>query len=127
MSDLVLDASAVLAWIEAEPGGEDVGERLADCVISAVNLAEVVAKLIDRGVEPAGAVEIVRAAAFHVEPFDEGLALEAGALRGRTRRHGLSLGDRACLALARREGAAALTADRAWGAVDVGVEVRLIR
>ena len=62
-----------------------------------------------------------------IRPFDESLAVAAGLLRSATREHGLSLGERACLAMARCEGAAVLTADRTWATLNVGVEVELIR
>ena len=127
MADWVLDASAVLAVVLDEPGGELVRPLIAESLLSAVNLVEVATRLLDFGFpseELGGRLERLR---FRVVPFDEGLALSAGLLRVQTRHLGLSLGDRACLALAQRQGLPVLTADRAWARLDVGVEVVLIR
>ena len=127
MADWVLDSSAVLAVVLTEPGGDMVRPLIADSLLSAVNLVEVATRLLDLGFPSAeidGRLERVR---FTVVPFDEGLAVGAGQLRVQTRHLGLSLGDRACLALAQREGLPVLTADRAWRELDVGIEVVLIR
>jgi PIN domain nuclease of toxin-antitoxin system len=96
-------------------------------MIGAVNLAEVVGKLVDDGWTEVGARDAIAASATHVIAFDEDAAIDAGLLRPHTRHAGLSLGDRACLALARRLGASVLTADRAWRDLDVGVPIVLIR
>lgn len=98
-----------------------------DALISSVTLAEVVAKLIDQGRFPEEAEASASVLPFGVAGFDRPLALRAGTLRAATRRLGLSLGDRACLALAERESLPVLTADRLWADLDIGVEVRLIR
>ena len=127
MADWVLDASAVLAVILTEPGGDSVRPRIADSLLSAVNLVEVIARLLDLGFPPADIDDRLERLRFMVVPFDEDLALRAGLLRVQTRHLGLSVGDRACLALALREGLPVLTADRAWAKLDVGVEVVLIR
>lgn len=113
---MVLDASAVLAFLASEPGHERVGVALHDlpCVVSAANHAEVIAKLLDRGMVPD---EINRAltelnySVLDISAVDGALA---GHLRSQTRERGLSLGDRLCLALACRLKAPILTADRAW-------------
>jgi len=127
MTEAILDASAILAALNQEPGGVEVDELFADSWVSAVNLAEVVAKLIDNGSTVECAAEVARGLSCHVVPLDEDGAIATGVLRAVTRPFGLSLGDRACLALARREGCAALTTDRAWALVDVGVEIRMLR
>lgn len=127
MSSVVLDASALLALLNDEPGHAVVSGVLSEASISAVNLAEVVGKLIGRG----GAEEVVRRALsslpLTVVPFDEEQAYEAGGLRGDTQRLGLSLGDCVCLALSKRLAAPAYTGDRSWAGLRVGVEVVLIR
>ena len=123
----VLDSSAVLALLWSEPGAENVAASIQNARVSAVNLSEVVARLVDRGMAPADARHAIRGLELRVDVFDTELAIEAGLLRTATRAHGLSLGDRACLALAARLEAEALTADRAWSGTDVGVEIRLIR
>jgi ribonuclease VapC len=130
---LVLDASALLAHLRDEPGADVVAEAVASgAAISAVNLAEVFIRAADRGADPATlAAELAQIGlldgAITVEPFTAADAIETARLRPLTRVAGLSLGDRACLALARRLGAPALTADAAWQGVDHGVELRPIR
>jgi len=127
----VLDASALLALMQAEPGSEVVEALLdeGDCVISAVNLAEVAAKLVDHGLAPARLGEVLQQSNVAPVDFDAEQAATSAALRPLTREAGLSLGDRACLALARGLQAKAVTADRAWAdvAAAVRVEVVLIR
>lgn len=125
----VLDASAVLALLLQEPGNEVAGDALRDGVVSVVNFAEAAAVLARRGGTPAETQGPLALISGHVIPADIDQALAAGLMETVTRAIGLSLGDRFCLALARRLGATAVTADRAWlGIADaVGVEVRLIR
>lgn len=130
MSDrrVVLDASALLALLQDEAGAEAVLAVLPGASMSAVNLAEVASKLADHGMPP----EAVRAALEGVDldlhAFATAAAHAVGALRGATRDCGLSLGDRACLALAQQLGAVALTADRSWQGLAIpGVAVELLR
>ncbi len=127
MSRFVLDASAVLALIFGERGADAVAIHVPECAISAVNLAEVVAKLADEESSDEAVRLTINDLDLDVIEFDEELAMDSGLLRQRTRQMGLSLGDRACLALAKRDGLPALTADRAWARLDVGVEVQVIR
>ncbi len=126
MSESVLDASAILALLQGERGSEAVLEALPGAAVSTVNLSEVVAKLAGHGMP---LVEIRQALTLGLEvvPFTEDLAYAAGELRPLTRDRGLSLGDRACLALAKTMDLPVLTADRAWASLDLGVEVRLAR
>ena len=127
MSSVVLDSSALLAFIHGEPGGEVVAGVVGEALISSVNLAEVVTKLVER----TGSLDLARAALgmanVDVIDFDGLQAEQAGALVTLTRSRGLSLGDRACLTLAAREAAPVLTADRIWATLKLDVEVRLIR
>jgi len=123
----VLDASAVLALINTENGWEVASDYLADAIMSAVNLAEVVGKLRDIGVTPSATRSIVDLLALVVVPFDETQAFLAGELVTQTRSAGLSLGDRCCIALAKTLDAVAVTADRAWLEVNAGVEIVAIR
>lgn len=130
MSDLyVLDASAVLAFLGSEPGREAVQAVLPGALVSTVNLAEVLSRLTDRGMQANSARALTLAMRMRPVDLDLDLAEAASALRPLTRAAGLSLGDRCCLALARHHGAVALTTDRAWAAVAdaVGVEVVNIR
>jgi ribonuclease VapC len=128
VSSSVLDASALLALLRGEPGSEQVRNAIAQgAAISAVNLSEVVAKLSDSGVPDAEIHQAIDPLRLETIPFDEELAYRAGLLRPLTRQLGLSLGDRACLALAERLGWPALTADQNWQRLQLGITVQLIR
>ena len=126
---VVLDASAILAVINAEPGQDQVISILPYALVSAVNLSEVVAKLSDRGMPADRAYAGAMKLGFAVVPFDAALARAAGALRPMTRAAGLSLADRCCLALGQQRSAAILTTDRVWSRFGdvLGVRVRNIR
>lgn len=124
---LVTDASAVIALLVGEPFTHFIPERLPRASISTVNLAEVLARLQDFGTPESEAESAVARLDLRVVPFDEAQARQAAHLRPQTRAAGLSLGDRACLALGLRLGCPVITADRAWATVDVGVEIVLIR
>lgn len=124
---VALDASAVIALLLQEPGQDHVFSRLEGACISTVNVVEVLVRLRRGGVEiDDGARAVAR---LGIEEVALGLsdASEVARLIAETRSAGLSLGDCACLALARERGIPALTADRAWAKLDVGVEVELIR
>lgn len=130
MSSAVLDASALLACVHHEPGEEVVIDALLrGAVMSSVNFSEVVARLTDGGMPAEVVRETLASFDLSIAPFDEEAALTAGLLRSVTRRAGLSLGDRACVALAMREGVPALTGDRAWRGIGsaLGVEVEIFR
>ena len=114
---VVLDASALLAYLQDEPGGERVRAVLSQAVMSTVNWAEVIGKARDQGVS----------LGLALEPLSAVQAEIAGQLKERTRRYGLSLGDRACLALGSDRGETVCTADRAWLHPDCGVAVEAIR
>jgi len=126
---VVLDASAVLALLFEEPGAEVVRAHLQTGVIGAANLAEVLAKLSDHRLPAVEAVRAVTILGLEVAPMTEGQAGRSAELRPATRAAGLSLGDRACLALAAELGAPALTADRGWDAVAgaAGISILVIR
>jgi PIN domain nuclease of toxin-antitoxin system len=127
VSEAVLDASALLAAIQQEPGSSDVMRVIDRAAISAVNLAEVVSKLIDKGIAADEAWTSIEASEIRVVPFDGAMARRVAALRPLTRKAGLSLGDRACLALGMAENAVVLTTDRAWKGLDLGIAVKIIR
>ena len=126
---VVLDASALLALLLAEAGAEKVRAVLTEAVMSAVNFSEVVAHYARNGAGEAQVRQVLDPLPLEKVAFDDDLAYAAGLLWVPTRRAGLSFGDRACLALARRLGSRALTADRAWPAVATAtkVEIELIR
>jgi PIN domain nuclease of toxin-antitoxin system len=126
----VLDSSAVLAVIRGETGQDVVVAALRrGAVMSAVNLAEVATWYARNGASKNTISIAASKLGVTLTPFDDELAIEAGLLQPLTRLKGLSLGDRSCLALARRLGAPALTSDRKWAEVAdaVGVQVELIR
>mgnify|MGYP001813721253 FL=1 len=126
----VLDASAVLALLQDEPGADAVENAIDDgAVISAVNLSEVLAKMADVGATPDRAIELIGGLFVEVVPFGLQAAHDGAVIRSELPRSGLSLGDRACLALAHSRGLPVITADRAWLdlAAPLEVEVSSIR
>lgn len=127
MSSVVLDASAILALLNEEPGGDVVQEALAGAVVGAVNLSEVIAKLIENGMPEEEIRTSLGGLGLEIQPFDEEMAMATALLRPKTKKLGLGLGDRACLALGLRLSTPVLTADRTWLGLKVGVEVRVIR
>lgn len=126
---IVLDTSAYLALIHLETGHEMVAQRLmeAGCVMSVVNLSEVLSKQAEIGVPTAKALSLLHLTGVSLESFGPDDAELTGTLRLATRAYGLSLGDRACLALGLRLGWPVLTADRIWSQLEIGVDVVLIR
>jgi ribonuclease VapC len=126
MSEAVLDSSAVLAVLLAEPGAEIVRPSLPGALVCAVNVAEVVSKLVERGMPAPAARQAIVTIGVEIVDFGVDLACLTGDLHTRTRGAGLSLGDRACLALAQQRDLPAMTADRAWGQVP-GCKVVFIR
>lgn len=124
----VLDASAVLALLGDEPGADRVAAAVGDgATIGAVNLAEVLTKLSDFGMPEGEAADAIEGLGLEVVAFDGNAARAASALRASTRARGLSLGDRAALALAASRGAPVLTTDRVWVGAVPSVEVVLVR
>lgn len=124
---IVFDSSALLAITFEEEGAEIAAQALNDGIISAVNASEVITRYVDLGASEEEALTSFRAFSLEIYPFDESLAIVTGLMRSATRDAGLSLGDRACLALAIRERARVLTADRAWATLDMDIAVELIR
>lgn len=122
-----LDASALIAAIRREPGADFVTSILPNSMLSSVNMVEVGSRLIDIGYDPELALLELASLGVEVVPFDHNLAVEAAKLRPLTRQAGLSLADRACLSLAMREQATAVTADRAWTRVSLPCPIELIR
>jgi len=128
VSRVVLDASAMLALINAEPGAEKLEPRLLDqAAASAINLAEVQGKLVGWGWAPDEAWEDATGTVREIAPFTAEHAEVTGNLIPQTRALGLSLGDRACLALALGLRAPVYTADRAWKNLKVGIRIHVIR
>ncbi len=131
--NVVADASALLAFLHDEAGADAVGTALeAGVAISAVNLAEVLSKFVDHGTPVDTSLSVLRRSgllgtSLKVFAVDEHMAIEIARLRKSTRKAGLSLGDRACLALGVVSGLPVLTADRAWKVVGNNVELSFIR
>ncbi|HEY5382856.1 MAG TPA: type II toxin-antitoxin system VapC family toxin [Acidobacteriaceae bacterium] len=127
MSETVLDASALLALLDSEPGADRVHAAVASALISTVNLAEVYSNLADRGSDALLALQAIRFAVREVVPFTDAMAELTGRLRPLTRDLGLSLGDRACLALAMMRNADVVTADKAWRKLKLPCTIHIIR
>jgi PIN domain nuclease of toxin-antitoxin system len=124
----VLDASALIALMYQESGSAVVEQAIDEgAAISTVNVAEVAAKLNDAGMDDDAVREALDALDIEVHTFDRVQAYRSGLMRAQTKSSGLSLGDRACLALAAELGLPAVTADRAWAGLAVGVTIRVIR
>ncbi len=128
MSRIVLDASAVLAILNEESGAEKLTPRLlSGATISNVNLAEVQGKLVRRGLDPDDAWDAAFGLVREPEAFTREQARIAGDLVAQTSPLGLSLGDRACLALGIALGVPVYTADRSWKALRLGIPIHNIR
>jgi PIN domain nuclease of toxin-antitoxin system len=127
MSRVVFDASVVLALLNQETGSEAIAPLIPQAVISAVNLSEVIAKLADAGIPEAGIHQILKHLNLEIVAFNHEQALTAGLLRPITKSQGLSLGDRACLALAITLNLPVITSDRAWSKLPLDLEIRVIR
>lgn len=121
----VLDASAVLAWLQQEPGADTVDPLLSDSAVSTVNWSEVLQKVGQRGKNARDVSYLLRA--LGLEPIPLSIEDAAYAADLWFQASSLSLGDRCCLALAQRLAVPAMTADRSWLAVHTGVDVRSIR
>jgi PIN domain nuclease of toxin-antitoxin system len=131
LNKIVLDSSAILAVLYSEPGASKVVSILhseeVEVLVSAVNLCEVHTRLLRDGLPDHEASRILANLKLTVVPFEEGDAYAAGELSNQTRSLGLSLGDRACLALATKWSLTARTADRVWKKLRVGIPIELIR
>ena len=127
MSKVVLDASALMALVNQETGASLVADNITESVISAVNLSEVIAKLCSRGMPESEVRDNLESLNLEVIAFEEAQAYHCGRLITSTKKLGLSLGDRACLSLAKILGLPVLTGDKAWLGLKVGVSVKVIR
>jgi PIN domain nuclease of toxin-antitoxin system len=124
----VLDASALLAVLNREAGADVVVPLLPAAIMSAVNWSEVVQTALARGVVAgSGMRQDVEATGVSILPFEVGDGEGAARVWQRAPRRGLSLGDRACLALAEVRGGTAVTADRGWAHLGLGIQVLVIR
>lgn len=123
----VLDASALLALINKESGSEQVEKILPKCVMSAINLSESAAVLASISIPQEKIKDMLSELVREIIPFDHEQAFEAAFLRNVTKNYGLSLGDRACIALGRVKKIPVITADKIWADIACGVEIHLIR
>jgi ribonuclease VapC len=123
----VLDASALLAMLQEAPGGEVVQELLETAAISSVNWSEVVQKALDWESDIEGLRLELEALGLRILPFTAAIAETTAEMRSTTRHAGLSLGDRACLALAAMLSLPAVTADRVWPEAGLPIEIRVLR
>ena len=128
MSDVVLDASAILALLREEPGGDAVAAHVGRAAISAVNLQEVVKELLRQGATVEAARPVLDELGLALHPHNEAAAYAAAAFYSATKRHRRGLGDRSCLALGLALDLPVLTADREWRHVEVeGLKIELVR
>jgi PIN domain nuclease of toxin-antitoxin system len=123
----VLDASALLAVVRDEPGADVVKERSIGALMSTVNASEAIVRSVEKGFPFEAVRSLITYRQINLVALDWDLALTTAKLRPATKSRGLSFADRACLALAIREDAVALTADRAWADLDLPCPVELIR
>lgn len=124
---IVVDASVVLATFLREPGGDVFANLTDDYRISTMNLGEIASRLCEKGHDAANVRLAILPLQGNCVALSQSQALQAGLWRAETKRFGLSMGDRICLALGRELGAEVYTADRAWAGLDLGVKVRVIR
>jgi|ERR1700731_4189058 ribonuclease VapC len=128
MPNYVLDASALMALFQGEPGSEKVAQAVKDgAAISAVNLSEIASKLNELNTPQTLIQDAINALGLTIVDFNADFAFKVGLLRPLTRHLGLSLGDRACLALAQYLNLPALTSDRLWKALSLGITIEVIR
>jgi len=123
----VLDASAVLAYLQQEPGREVVANLFAGAAISTVNWSEVLQKGLARGLDVAALLDVLSAVGLRVVPFTAEDAEATALLWPATRAFGLSLGDRACLTLGLQRRCPVFTADRSWQQLRLDLDIRMIR
>lgn len=128
---IVIDTSAVIALINKEEGFEVVEKHLGNAIISSVNFSEVITmvnrELFKTENERAEGLKLIKNTFSHIVEFDVEQAITAASLDSITKKYGLSLGDRACLALAKSQKLPVLTADKVWKELEIGVKVQLIR
>jgi len=123
----VLDASAVLAYLHREAGYDEVSEILAGSRISCVNWSEVAQKIRQKGLDATNVRGLLRELGLRFAPFTVPQAEIAADLWDQTRRHGLSLADRACLAFAMELDETVFTTDTVWGKLKLEFDIRLLR
>ena len=124
---IVFDSSAILALLKMEQGYEIVAEHLENAIVSSVNFCEVITVVSRKGFGQEKVIKFLKETFLHIEDFDTEQAIIAAQLDEVTKAHGLSFGDRACLALAKSKNLLVLTADQVWKDLDLNVKIHLIR
>lgn len=124
---VVLDASALLAFLYKEPGRDRVAAQMGACCLSTVNLSEAIGRFVRDGHSADQVFDQIQATSIEIVPLSAAEATVAASLIPLTKPLGLSLADRACLALAITRNVPVLTTDRAWAGLDIGVPVHVIR
>jgi len=124
---IALDASALLAFLFRERGHERVGEVIETACLSAVNLSEVIGRFVRDGHDARAVLQRLTSTTIEIVPFTTADAALAASLVLQTRALGLSLGDRACLALALARRIPAVTADRTWARLHIGIDIQVVR
>jgi PIN domain nuclease of toxin-antitoxin system len=127
MTKIVFDSSAILALLKMESGHEIVSKNLEQAIVSSVNFCEVVSFLSKKTQKQDEMIKFLRETFDCIEDFNIEQAKIAGSFISITKDYGLSLGDRACLALAKYKNIPVLTADKAWGKLNLGIKIKLIR
>jgi ribonuclease VapC len=128
MNKIVLDASALLALVKNEPGSDKVESLLGRIVMSSVNVSETAAILLQSDMSVQEVQDCLLPLISEIVPFGEEQAFETAKLRKQTKSQGLSLGDRACIALGLKLKLAVYTADKIWQDLKLdGLEISLIR
>ena len=127
MSAIVFDSSVVIAILKQEPGCSTAESSISDALISTVNMSEVATYLARNSVPKDTIQEVLASFPIQVVPFEESLAIQTGCLYSSCKHLGLSLGDRACLALALSRKMPVLTADRVWSKLDLGISIQVLR
>jgi ribonuclease VapC len=127
VTNVVLDASALMAFLHSEPGGDIVWAALPDAVISAVNYSEVLKKAIERGKDANGVASAIRRLSLPIVPFDETHAAAAADLYPAAKPHGMSFADRACLSLGVMRRNTVLTTEKNMRLLILPIKVKLIR
>lgn len=123
----VFDASAILTMVQGERGADEITRFLEGSLISTVNLAEVLQKSQQRGVSPTTVRGLLEEAEIGVVPFDDDMAAQTAELWHTTRSRGLSLADRACLALTAAVSGLAITTDTGWAGLELeGIDIHLV-
>ena len=127
MSKVILDTSAFLAFANRETGAEKVRPILKESVVSAVNASEILQKLVMKNMTLSRAEEYLKRFVCDIPPFDQEQAALTATMHSQTREFGLSLGDRACLALGMQLGLPVMTAEPRWTQLSLGISVEVIR